>query len=91
MHTNIHTVHTYIHTYIHRLSCICAGVESYHIDRAERIFPDNSIQHRTIDGEVVVARNFLKKGPVTIGVTSGASTPDKYARTIVHMKSLNVL
>eukprot|EP01036_Dinobryon_divergens_P032230 gene32231-41773_t len=50
---------------------------SYHIDRAERIFPDNSIQHRTIEGEVLVTKNFLKKGPLTIGVTSGASTPDK--------------
>eukprot|EP00597_Dinobryon_sp_UTEXLB2267_P001260 CAMPEP_0170079072 /NCGR_PEP_ID=MMETSP0019_2-20121128/15547_1 /TAXON_ID=98059 /ORGANISM="Dinobryon sp., Strain UTEXLB2267" /LENGTH=382 /DNA_ID=CAMNT_0010292351 /DNA_START=231 /DNA_END=1379 /DNA_ORIENTATION=+ len=53
------------------------GVESFHIDRAERILPDNSIQHRTIEGEVVVTKDFLKKGPITIGVTSGASTPDK--------------
>ena len=57
-------------------------MESYHIDRAERIFPDNSIEHRTIAGEVVVEKNFLKKGPITIGVTSGASTPDKYALLI---------
>lgn len=53
------------------------GVESYHIDRAERILPDNSIQHRTVEGEIVVSKNFLKKGPITVGVTSGASTPDK--------------
>jgi len=53
------------------------GVESYHIDRAERIFADNSIEHRTVKGDVVVEKNFLKKGPLAIGVTSGASTPDK--------------
>lgn len=53
------------------------GVESYHIDRAERIRPDNSIEHRESDGHLVVHKNFLKKGPLTIGVTSGASTPDK--------------
>eukprot|EP01035_Chromulina_nebulosa_P019899 gene19899-25854_t len=53
------------------------NVESYHIDRAERILPDNSIQHRLVDGTVVTTPNFLKKGPITIGVTSGASTPDK--------------
>ena len=54
------------------------GVESYHIDRAERINADNSIHHRLTDGTYETANGFLKKGPVTIGVTSGASTPDKY-------------
>lgn len=50
---------------------------SYHIDRAERIHPDNSIEHRETDGSIVTSKNFLKKGPITIGITSGASTPDK--------------
>jgi 4-hydroxy-3-methylbut-2-enyl diphosphate reductase len=54
-----------------------AHIESYHIDRADRIRADNSIEHRLVDGTVTVAKNFLKKGKVTIGVTSGASTPDK--------------
>ena len=53
------------------------GVHSFHIDRAERISPDNSIEHREIDGTIQIEKNFLKKGPITIGVTSGASTPDK--------------
>lgn len=56
---------------------VLIGVESYHIDRAERIRPDNSIEHRESDGSVHVHPAFLKKGPITIGVTSGASTPDK--------------
>jgi len=54
-----------------------AHVESYHIDRAERIRPDNTIEHRLVDGTITVQQNFLKKGKMTIGVTSGASTPDK--------------
>jgi 4-hydroxy-3-methylbut-2-enyl diphosphate reductase len=54
------------------------GVESYHIDRAERINADNTIYHRLTDGTYATATGFLKKGPMTIGVTSGASTPDKY-------------
>jgi len=52
-------------------------VPSYHIDRSERIFPDNSIEHRLVDGTVVTTKDFLKRGPITVGVTSGASTPDK--------------
>ena len=39
---------------------------------------DNSIEHRETDGTIKVHQNFLKKGPITIGVTSGASTPDKW-------------
>lgn len=46
--------------------------------RAERIYPDGSIEHREVDGKIVVTPNFLPKGPLTIGVTSGASTPDAY-------------
>lgn len=53
------------------------GVTSYHIDRAERISAGNTIEHRTVDGDIEVQKDFLKKGKVTIGVTSGASTPDK--------------
>ena len=54
-----------------------AGVTAYHVDRAERIHPDNSIEHREADGTVLTTKDLLKKGKVTIGVTSGASTPDK--------------
>ena len=54
------------------------GVESYHIERAENINADNTIYHRHTDGSYETVKDFLKKGPITIGVTSGASTPDKY-------------
>lgn len=54
------------------------GVEAYHIDRADCIGADNSITHRLDSGAITVHRNFLRPGPMTIGVTSGASTPDKY-------------
>lgn len=55
-----------------------AGVTSYHIDRAECISAEGSIKHREIDGSIVVTPDFLPAGPLTIGVTSGASTPDAY-------------
>jgi len=52
------------------------GIPAYHIDSGKRIGADNSIEHREEDGTVVKLENFLKKGPIKIGVTSGASTPD---------------
>lgn len=55
-----------------------AGVVSYHIDRADRIKPDGSIEHRLLNGDIVTTDAFLPEGEITIGVTSGASTPDAY-------------
>jgi 4-hydroxy-3-methylbut-2-enyl diphosphate reductase len=53
-------------------------VEAFHIDRAECISADNTIRHRAEDGRIVVRSNFLRAGPMTIGLTSGASTPDRF-------------
>eukprot|EP00468_Gymnochlora_sp_CCMP2014_P005511 CAMPEP_0167768168 /NCGR_PEP_ID=MMETSP0110_2-20121227/16485_1 /TAXON_ID=629695 /ORGANISM="Gymnochlora sp., Strain CCMP2014" /LENGTH=475 /DNA_ID=CAMNT_0007656747 /DNA_START=30 /DNA_END=1457 /DNA_ORIENTATION=- len=56
-----------------------AGIPAYHIDKADRLRPDNSIEYRTVEGEVKVLKDFIPSDrPVTIGVTSGASTPDAY-------------
>jgi 4-hydroxy-3-methylbut-2-enyl diphosphate reductase len=53
------------------------GVLNYHIDRADRISSGNSIEHRLLDGSIEKTDLFLKKGPITVGITSGASTPDR--------------
>jgi len=56
---------------------IHAGLKGYHIHLPTDIKADNSITHRTIDGEVVTTPSFLPLDrPARIGVTSGASTPD---------------
>eukprot|EP00281_Chroomonas_sp_CCMP1168_P018361 CAMPEP_0206229518 /NCGR_PEP_ID=MMETSP0047_2-20121206/9748_1 /ASSEMBLY_ACC=CAM_ASM_000192 /TAXON_ID=195065 /ORGANISM="Chroomonas mesostigmatica_cf, Strain CCMP1168" /LENGTH=473 /DNA_ID=CAMNT_0053652839 /DNA_START=32 /DNA_END=1453 /DNA_ORIENTATION=- len=68
------------------------NVQGYHIDMADRIQADGSIKHQLVDGTVEVTKNFLPKGKITIGVTSGASTPDAYMQDaierIVMLKAL---
>jgi 4-hydroxy-3-methylbut-2-en-1-yl diphosphate reductase len=54
-----------------------AGIRSFHINRAECIGADNTITHRTVDGEIVTEPFLLNiDKEVVLGVTSGASTPD---------------
>lgn len=54
-----------------------AGVRSFHINRAECIGADNTITHRTVEGEIVTEPFLLHiDKDVVMGVTSGASTPD---------------
>jgi 4-hydroxy-3-methylbut-2-enyl diphosphate reductase len=52
-------------------------IPSYHIDCAERILPGNRIEHKPLGGDLVVTEGWLPDGKIVVGVTSGASTPDK--------------
>jgi 4-hydroxy-3-methylbut-2-enyl diphosphate reductase len=53
------------------------NIPSYHIDSATRIGPGNCIEHKLLHNDLTVTENWLPDGPITVGVTSGASTPDR--------------
>ena len=63
-------------THLQEIS-IDRGIPSYHIDSADRIGPGNRIEHKPLFKDLEVTQNWLPDGEIVVGITSGASTPDK--------------
>jgi len=59
------------------------GIPSYHIDSASRIGAGNRVEHKPLHRDLEVAENWLPKGAIAIGITSGASTPDKVVEEVL--------
>jgi len=56
---------------------------AYHIESAECIRDAESIVAKELGGEARVTRDWLPQGPVVIGVTGGASTPDSLVGGVI--------
>jgi len=60
------------------------GLPSYHIDGPSCIGPGNLIKHKMQNKtELTESKNWLPKGNVVIGITSGASTPDQVVAQVL--------
>jgi 4-hydroxy-3-methylbut-2-en-1-yl diphosphate reductase len=59
-------------------------IPSFHIDCVERIGPGNRVEHKPLGSDLIVEENWLPEGCLTIGVTSGASTPDKVVEDVIN-------
>ena len=59
------------------------NIPSYHIDCAQRILSDNRIEHKPLGKSLEIQENWLPDGEVLVGITSGASTPDKVVEEVI--------
>ena len=62
---------------------ISRGIRSFHIDTPERIGPGNRIEHKPLGGDLEVVEPFLPAGTLRVGITSGASTPDRVVEDVI--------
>ena len=67
------------------LARICAGrLPTYHIADPDRLVSAHEIRHKPVDAkQEVVSRGWMGNGPLAIGLTSGASTPDNLVEQVI--------
>jgi 4-hydroxy-3-methylbut-2-en-1-yl diphosphate reductase len=59
------------------------NIPSYHIDCVDRIGSSNQIEHKPLHQDLEVTKNWLPEGEIVVGITSGASTPDKVVADVI--------
>ena len=58
-------------------------IPSFHIDSSDRIGPGNCIEHKPLTGDLETVKDWLPEGEIVVGITSGASTPDKVVEEVI--------
>jgi 4-hydroxy-3-methylbut-2-enyl diphosphate reductase len=56
---------------------------SYHIDNVDRLLSDTTIEHKPLGQEITQSHNWLPQGKIKVGITSGASTPDRVVEDVI--------
>ncbi len=75
-------------THLHEIA-IDKGFVSFHVDSAERLIDATTISHQPLEKGETTSTDWLPDGPIVVGVTSGASTPDKIVeQTILRLLEL---
>lgn len=65
------------------------GIVSYHIDGSDRLISADLIEHKPLNQPICQTPNWLPQGHLQVGITSGASTPDRVvAETIERLFEL---
>jgi len=63
---------------------VSRGLRSFHIDTPERIGDlDNTITHMPLGQSLIKEEHFLPEGQISVGITSGASTPDRVVEHVI--------
>ncbi len=62
---------------------IAKNLPSYHIDSSDRIFSADAIEHKPLNQPLAQSTQWLPAGKIKIGITSGASTPDKVVADVI--------
>jgi 4-hydroxy-3-methylbut-2-enyl diphosphate reductase len=60
------------------------NIPSYHIDSSDRLKNNNKIEHKPLGKEIEIQEDWLPEGKIIVGVTSGASTPDKVVEKVIN-------
>lgn len=59
------------------------GLASFHIDGAHRLLSRTVIEYKPLHKEVTQTMGWLPQGEIQVGVTSGASTPDRVVEEVI--------
>jgi len=59
------------------------ALKSYHIDSSDRIISSAAIEHKPLGQPLEISTDWLPSGKVRIGITSGASTPDRVVADVI--------
>lgn len=63
---------------------VARNLPAFHIDGPDCIGPGNRIRHKASHAqETVISAPLLSNGPLTIGITAGASTPDQVIAGVI--------